>query len=73
MIDTEKEHPYSAAELSRLLAEKKNVQRSESCINNWIRRGTRGVKLESIIIGGQRCSTIEAYERFIEELAKEGK
>lgn len=72
MIDTSKEQPYSAAEMARLLAEKYQVQRSEATIGKWMVRGVKcgdsRAYLDSIVIGRQRCSSLEAYERFIEKL-----
>ncbi|WP_390884436.1 DUF1580 domain-containing protein [Humisphaera borealis] len=31
----------------------------------WINNGLRGVKLETVLIGGSRCTSVEACERFI--------
>ena len=30
----------------------------------WIKRGCRGVKLETVLIGGKRYSSLEALQRF---------
>lgn len=74
MIDTSLEHPYSAAELARLL-KKKNIERSENTVRNWMRLGRKRrkkyIKLESISIGGQLCSSMEAVQRFFERLEEE--
>lgn len=32
----------------------------------WIQRGCRGVKLETLLIGGKRFSSLEALQRFAE-------
>ena len=32
----------------------------------WIQRGCRGVKLETVLIGGKRYTSLEALRRFIE-------
>ncbi len=32
----------------------------------WIQRGCRGVKLESILVGGHRYTSLEALQRFAE-------
>ena len=32
----------------------------------WIQRGCRGVKLESVLIGGKRFSSLEALQTFVE-------
>ena len=38
---------------------------STATIARWIQRGVRGVTLETIAIGGRRCTSREAIERFI--------
>ncbi len=35
-------------------------------VHRWRLRGARGVKLESILVGGKRFTSTEAIERFIE-------
>lgn len=32
----------------------------------WINRGVRGVKLETVLIGGRRFTSLEALQRFVE-------
>jgi len=32
----------------------------------WIKRGCRGIKLESCLIGGKRYTSLEALQRFAE-------
>ncbi len=36
----------------------------------WHRRGVRGVKLETIMIGGRRCTSIEALNRFYQAVSQ---
>ena len=36
-----------------------------STIWRWHMRGIRGVKLESVLVGGRRMTSMEAVERFI--------
>ncbi len=35
-------------------------------IYRWIQRGIKGVRLESVKIGGTHCTSVEAVRRFIE-------
>jgi len=35
----------------------------------WWRRGVRGVKLETLLIGGKRYTTAEAMQRFVAALS----
>jgi uncharacterized protein DUF1580 len=37
----------------------------------WATEGLRGVRLETIQVGGTLCTSIEALQRFFEELGKE--
>ncbi len=43
-----------------------------SCMYRWSTRGCRGVVLESIQIGGTRCTSLEAMQRFFNELSAPG-
>ena len=36
----------------------------------WARRGLRGVRLETIRVGGTLCTTAEALQRFFEALSR---
>jgi len=36
----------------------------------WYRRGVRGVRLETIMIGGRRCTSIEALNRFYQAVSQ---
>jgi len=36
-----------------------------STVWRWIQRGVRGVKLETVLIGGRRYTSNEALERFV--------
>lgn len=40
-----------------------------STIFRWAQRGVRGVKLETVTIGGAKCTSREAVRRFIEQLS----
>ncbi len=37
-----------------------------STIGRWVQSGCRGVKLESVLLGGRRYTSKEALQRFIE-------
>jgi Protein of unknown function (DUF1580) len=40
-------------------------------IARWARRGCRGIRLETVVLGGRRYSSIEAVERFFSRLSGE--
>jgi hypothetical protein len=60
MIDTRKETLLSFAEAAQ------QYDRNISTLHRWRLRGIRGVKLESILLGGERRTSQEALERFFE-------
>ena len=37
-------------------------------IYRWMMQGVRGIKLESIVVGATRCTSIEAMQRFFDSL-----
>ena len=39
-------------------------------VSRWARRGCRGVRLETILLGGRRFSSVEAVARFLDLLAE---
>lgn len=39
-------------------------------IVRWATRGVKGVKLETIMVGGRRFTSVEAIARFIERLSE---
>lgn len=41
-----------------------------STVHRWIKRGVRGIQLETIRIGGRRYTSVEAIHRFIEATSK---
>ena len=41
-----------------------------STIWRWYLRGVRGVKLETLVVGGRRFTSVEAIERFCERLSR---
>ena len=43
-----------------------------STLHRWRIRGCRGVKLETILIGGHRYTSSEAIRRFLRATAKRG-
>lgn len=45
------------------LARSQNV--NTATVWRWGTKGVRGVKLETIVIGGRRVTTQEAFERFV--------
>jgi hypothetical protein len=60
MIDLLNERRLSFAQVAQ--QERVNV----STVWRWSLRGVRGIKLESLSVGGRRYTTAEAFARFVE-------
>ena len=70
MIDIANEHLISVREVPRLLPPRPNGKRIHfSAVYRWTLRGVRGVRLESIRIGGTTYTSAEALQRFGERQA----
>jgi hypothetical protein len=69
MIDLNTEHVISLTEAARHLPRRRAGKRPHvSCLNRWSTGGCRGIVLESIQVGGTRCTSREALARFLEAL-----
>ena len=62
MIDLSAEIPISLREA----AQQAPVPPHQSTLDRWWRRGVRGVRLETFLVGGRRFTTRAAMLRFIE-------
>lgn len=65
MIDISCERPISLNAAAKFLPDGRRP--SFTTFWRWSTRGIRGVKLETLLVGGQRCTTAEAVLRFIAE------
>ena len=69
MIDALTEQIISLTDAARILPARRGGKRVHvSCIYRWTNAGCRGVILESIQIGGTRCTSREALARFFDRL-----
>jgi hypothetical protein len=69
MIDPTTETLISLADAARHLPRRRAGKRPHvSCIYRWTVSGCRGVVLESIQVGGTRCTSREALARFFQRL-----
>lgn len=70
MIDLSNETVLSLTEAARHLPTGRNgKQVHRATVFRWAQRGVRGVRLETIQIGGTKCTSFEALQRFCERLA----
>jgi len=68
MIDLSNEELIALRDLPKHLPPRPNGKRIHiSAIYRWIQRGVRGVRLESVRIGGTTYTSEEALQRFAEQ------
>src|SRR5436190_1517418 len=71
MIDCQSEHVISFAQASDESPRRRKGRKIHvSCFYRWSTVGCRGVILETIQIGGNRCTSREALQRFFERLTE---
>jgi hypothetical protein len=69
MIDIKSEKLISVEEAATMLPGRKAGGRVHPItVKMWSTRGKRGVKLETILAGSRRCTSVEAMERFFQAL-----
>lgn len=72
MIDIKQEQPISlsrAARRSFLPRRRKGKRPHVATLYRWAQRGIRGVRLETIRVGGTLCTSVEAIQRFCDALS----
>jgi hypothetical protein len=70
MIDLNIEEAITLAAATRLRLVQRNGRRPDvSTLWRWAMRGRRGVRLETIQIGGSRCTSREAILRFFTRIS----
>jgi hypothetical protein len=71
MIDSATETLVSLADAARTLPRRRRGRAVHvSCIYRWTTTGLRGVVLESLQVGGSRCTSQEALQRFFMRLSE---
>ena len=69
MIDISTERIFSFTEATRRLPERRGGKRPNvATLYRWSNQGCRGVRLEYLMVGGTRCTSLEALQRFFELL-----
>lgn len=63
MIDIHKESLLSMSQAARSLPHRPNT----STLWRWHASGVRGIRLETVLVGGQRFTSREALQRFVEQ------
>jgi hypothetical protein len=69
MIDTTAEVPIPLAQAAAELPRRRHGQKAHtSTLYRWSTTGCRGVVLETIQVGATRCTSMQALQRFYEQL-----
>ena len=69
MIDVFSEEVVSLTDAARLCPRRRSGKKPHvSCLYRWTTTGCKGVVLESIQIGGTRCTSHQALARFFKQL-----
>jgi len=69
MIDIQTEQVVTPARATHFCPERRRgVRPNIATIYRWMVQGVRGIKLESIVVGATRCTSIEALQRFFDAL-----
>ncbi|APZ96354.1 DUF1580 domain-containing protein [Fuerstiella marisgermanici] len=65
MIDLKKESAITLAEVPSHIPRRKGRKVHYSTVYRWVTKGARGRRLESLLVGGVRYTTVEALGRFL--------
>jgi len=69
MIDISAEHLVAIRDVPKLVPARGNGKRIHiSAVYRWLLRGVRGIRLESVTIGGTTYTSTEAVQRFADQL-----
>jgi hypothetical protein len=73
MIDHEVETVLSLTDAAARLPRRRGGKRvNVATLYRWASNGCRGVRLETIQIGGTRCTSMQALQRFFDRLTDSG-
>lgn len=71
-IDTTSEQLLTFTEACKVLPRRRRGKRpSLQTLYRWASKGCRGIKLEFVCIGGTRCTSREALQRFFDRLTEQ--
>jgi hypothetical protein len=71
MIDLLSEDLVSLSDAAEFCPRRRGGKKPHvSCVYRWTREGYKGVVLESVQVGGTRCTSKEALARFFNQLTE---
>jgi hypothetical protein len=70
-IDFGSEHLLSLTDAAKQLPRRRAGRKPHiSTLYRWALRGLKGVKLETVQVGGTTCTSVEALQRFFDSLCR---
>lgn len=70
MIDISTEKLVSFTQATKTLPQRRGGKRPHvATLYRWAQRGHKGIRLESLQIGGCKCTSMEALQRFFDRLS----
>ena len=69
MIDLQQETVVPLTEAPEYLLRHAGHKRSGATLYRWADRGLRGIRLETLQVGGTLCTSLEALQRFCQRLS----
>jgi hypothetical protein len=73
MIAIAREKMVTLRQGARLVPSRTGNSLNITTMHRWVQAGVRGVRLESLLVGGVRMTSVEAIQRFVDRLnAKPG-
>ena len=71
MIDISTEKLISLTEAAKRLPQRRRGSRPHvATLYRWSQNGVKGVRLETLQVGGTLCTSIEALQRFFDKLSE---
>jgi hypothetical protein len=69
MIDIALEQVVSLTSATKLLPQRrKGARPNVATLYRWAQQGVRSIRLETIMVGGTRCTSTEALQRFFDAI-----
>lgn len=73
MLDISTERVVSLTQATKLLPRRRRGRKPHpSTLFRWALSGCRGVVLETVQVGGTKCTSVEALQRFCDRLSRGG-
>jgi len=70
MINIQVEQVVSLTDATKLMPKRRGGKRPHvATMHRWSTRGHRGIVLETLQVGGTKCTSVEALQRFFDRLS----